>query len=196
MKIYELEYPYKNFADEFHKWAVQKHRDTGCTYSGYDYSLHLDAVRNVARQYLYLIPSEFHCAVLCASSGHDLTEDARINHGDIVKHFTLPWLSGYPDIMDQGVFVADVIYNVTNELGKNRVERSQKTYPKIASCQYSTFVKLADRVANCKFSYFMNDEKGMFKKYKSEHADFYKALHNVAHGFEEMWSELQSLMLR
>jgi len=84
---------------------------------------------------------------------------------------------------------------VTNELGKNRKERSEKTYPKIASCRLSTFVKLCDRIANAKFSYYINDEKGMYAKYQAEHPDFYKALHNPNHGFDDMWKEVNRLLL-
>jgi len=181
MKLYTLPDAQQDFFAEVHSWAISNHNATGCSYSGYPYSLHLDAVVNVGKQYLHLIAENNRIDVMCALSCHDLIEDARVS---------------YRDIKDMcGDLCANIVYNVTNELGRNRKERAEKTYPKIASCHFSTFVKLCDRIANMKFSYFMNDEKGMFLKYKEEHSAFFKALHNPEHPFEDMWKELQSLGL-
>ena len=189
MKLYELDQSDTYFTMSFHEWAIEAHHKAGCTYSGYNYKLHLDAVRNVARQYLHLIKSEFRIPVLLSASAHDIIEDTNVSYNDIINQ---SYGKGDP----LAVKTADIVYNVTNELGRNRKERSEKTYPKIASCTESTFIKLCDRIANGKFSYFVNDEKGMFDLYKKESPEFYKALHRQEHGFEVMWNELQALMLR
>ena len=174
--------------------AKSAHREAGCQYSGYDYDLHLDAVVNVAKQYLHLIEPDKHCVVLCAAALHDILEDCGKNYSDIVKICNKQVFVAQLDI-DSAKMIADIVYNVTNELGKNRKERSTKTYPKIASCKLSTFVKLCDRIANGKFSYYINDEKGMFNLYKNEQPEFYKHLHNDEHGFDDMWKELNYLLL-
>ncbi|MFM9449568.1 hypothetical protein ACKI1Y_44750, partial [Streptomyces acidiscabies] len=82
---------------------------------------------------------------------HDTTEDCRINYNDVKSEF--------------GELVADFVYRVTNELGRNRVERADKTYPKIAECAIATWVKLCDRISNMRFSYFVWDDREMFRKY-------------------------------
>jgi (p)ppGpp synthase/HD superfamily hydrolase len=187
MKLYKFQGIESQYQTSYHLWAISKHREAGKTYSGYDYKLHLDAVSNVGFQYLELIETHNRLTVAIANSCHDLIEDCDINYNDFKDFF------GQSN-HEFGKDVADIVYNVTNELGRNRKERAEKTYPKIASCKYSTFVKLCDRIANLKFSYFCNDEKGMFQKYKSEHPDFYKMLYNEQHGFNDMWKEIQMLI--
>jgi (p)ppGpp synthase/HD superfamily hydrolase len=192
MKLYNLANP-EELEDQvkIHDWACQKHNESGCTYSGYPYKLHLDAVVNVGKQYLYLIPENMQFAVLASCSLHDVMEDCGVSHNKIA---TLPLLKKYTTF-DRCDYIADIVYNVTNELGRNRKERASKSYPKIASCKYSTFVKLCDRIGNLKFSYFCNDEKGMFEMYKKESPEFYKNLHNPEHNFEDMWKEISYLTL-
>jgi len=167
-----------------HDFAVENHRAANCKYAGYDYDLHLNAVVNVVKQYLYLLSEEDYLPVLASASLHDGIEDTNLSYNDIVVE-----CNKYTD----GKLVADIVYNVTNELGRNRKERASKTYPKIASCRLSTFVKLCDRISNFRFSYFIVDEKNMFQLYKKENPDFYKNLHNENHGFDDMWNELNKL---
>jgi len=190
MKLYNLTNAYdKTRQEKFHDWSCEEHAKSNSRYSDYPYKLHLDAVMNVAKQYLYLIEKEDEkFFVLCSCDGHDLVEDLGVGYYNKIVNHEL-----FKD--NDGKKIADIIYNVTNELGKNRKERSEKTYPKIASCRLSTFVKLCDRIANAKFSYYINDEKGMYAKYQAEHPDFYKALHNPNHGFDDMWKEVNRLLL-
>lgn len=86
---------------------------------------------------------------------HDVIEDCRVNYNDLKAEFDAN--------------VADIVYNVTNELGKNRAERAEKTYPKIASDKRSLFVKCCDRLANMQHS----AENGTMRSaYIKEHEDF------------------------
>lgn len=163
-------------------FAIERHNQTGCDYSGYSYDLHLKAVANVGRHYLHLLNENEREIALQAIWLHDSCEDCRVNYNDLKEQF--------------GETVSDIVYNVTNELGKNRKERALKTYPKIRSCRLSTWVKICDRISNMRFSYFVWDEKGMFRKYQREHADFFKELHQEDHGFDEMWAELQVLSIK
>jgi hypothetical protein len=166
-------------------FAVNKHREKGCRYSGNDYKLHLDSVVHVGRQYLHLL-KDHHLEVLCALSCHDLLEDCGMNYNDLVTLFKQFSSTG------DATFFADCVYNVTNELGKNRKQRAEKTYPKIASCSYSTFVKICDRTANMRFGWFAQSD-GMFSKYQQEHESFYKALDVHSEQFAPMWKELEIL---
>jgi (p)ppGpp synthase/HD superfamily hydrolase len=175
---YELTDFERQTHNKIHEFAVAKHREKSCLYSGHDYKLHLDAVVSTGERHLHLLEDN-HFNVLCALSLHDTIEDTGLNYSDI-KSIT-------------NVVVADIVYNVTNELDKNRKERAEKTYPKIASCKYATFVKLSDRISNVKFGWLLDDGKGMFRKYQKEHADFYNALHSDNTEFGPMWDELEYL---
>jgi (p)ppGpp synthase/HD superfamily hydrolase len=175
---YELTDFEKQTHEKIHLFAIEQHRGKNCLYSGHEYKLHLDAVVSAAMKFLYLLDDN-HVNVLCGCSLHDTIEDTGLNYNDI-KSISNP-------------IVADFVYNVTNELGKNRKERAEKTYPKIASCKYATFIKLCDRISNMKFGYLLDDGKGMFRKYQKEHPDFYNALHPSSTEFEPMWEELEYL---
>lgn len=181
--------PSEHIFEKAYEYALEKHDSTGCQYAGYSYKLHIDGVVAVARQYLKLIESKYKTPVLVSSVSHDLLEDARVSYNDLKD-----WTGLYYEYLDKESqnLIVEIVYNCTNELGKNRKERSSRTYPKIARCKYSTFVKLCDRIANVKFSYAMNS--GMFGKYCAEQLDFHAALYNQDHGFDEMWAELDNLV--
>ena len=181
MKLYKLTETQEHQFQIIKSWAIEKHRQSGCLYSGYDYDLHINSVVNVGRKYLHLIDEEARFDTLAAAACHDLIEDCRVNWNELAAK-----TSPRP---------ADIVYAVTDELGRNRTERAEKTHPKIAALKEATFVKLDDRISNMKFSYFVNDDKGMFIKYKNEFPKFFKALYNDNHGFDAMWEELKALTL-
>ena len=96
------------------------------------------------------------CDILCAALCHDILEDTSHSYNDLVRII--------------GERAADTVYDVTNELGKNRKERSLRTYPKIARNPLAIIVKLADRIANVRYS--KKSGSPMFKKYQQEQYDF------------------------
>jgi (p)ppGpp synthase/HD superfamily hydrolase len=98
--------------------------------------------------------------VLAAAWCHDLLEDTALNYNDLKGVI--------------GERASDIVYDVTNELGKNRKERAEKTYPKIAKNPLAIRVKLADRIANMEFS--KQSGSGMFEKYCKESDSFHDAL--------------------
>lgn len=65
---------------------------------------------------------------------HDTIEDTNVTYQDIKELF--------------GRNVANIVWNVTDEMGRNRKERKEKTYPKIFSTPESTMLKLADLYDN------------------------------------------------
>jgi (p)ppGpp synthase/HD superfamily hydrolase len=100
-------------------------------------------------------------AALC----HDLLEDTSITYNDLKNQV--------------GEATADVVYDVTNELGKNRRERAERTYPKIAANPLAVIVKVADRIANTRYS--QKQGSSMYSKYCAEYPKFRNALYNANH---------------
>lgn len=159
------------------RYARARHTETNCRYGNQPYDVHLEMVDAEARKYEHLLSSdEDRTVARCAAWLHDTLEDCRVTYGDMRLHF--------------GPVVADVVYNVTNELGKNRKERAERTYPKIASCPLSTYVKLCDRFANSKASKASGDS--MWEKYKGEYPAFRGALRKPG-ALDEMWRDLDAL---
>jgi (p)ppGpp synthase/HD superfamily hydrolase len=195
------------------RWIVGQHDGQKYGDQNHDYSYHLyqvngilaAAISNTISEILLLDPSnqdvfdslrdydEFEKSkkletLLLAALGHDVIEDTTNTYNDVKQVL--------------GEEVADIIYDVTNELGKNRKERAIKTYPKIRKNPDAILVKLADRIANTKHS--KETDSGMFKKYKQEYPEFRLNLFNGAkcHPNEfldmvtcRLWIELDSLNL-
>ena len=159
------------------RYATSRHHATGCVYGTmHPYEYHLGQVVAVFKQQADLLPDDKRECIECACWLHDVIEDCRVNYNDLVQEF--------------GTEISDIVYNVTNELGKNRKERARKTYPKIAECPYSTFVKMCDRMANTQFS--KSEKSSMFSKYVKEYAEFKLALQ---HGdqWASFWEELDRI---
>jgi (p)ppGpp synthase/HD superfamily hydrolase len=90
--------------------------------------------------------------------------------------------------------VADIVYRVTDDPGRSRKERKEKTYPKLAKSVDAITVKLADRIANVEASKMGNP--GLLEMYRREHGRFVAELFPVS-GSEPtlgMWLHLQRLM--
>lgn len=87
--------------------------------------------------------------------------------------------------------VADLVERVTNEPGKNRKERHEKTYPKIQASVDATTLKLADRIANVEVS--VADSSPQLGMYRKEHESF-KSLLYKSGPHEAMWRHLDFLI--
>lgn len=107
---------------------------------------------------------------------HDTIEDTNITYAKIRDVF--------------GVDVAELVYSVTDELGRNRKERREKTYPKIIAIgEEAILVKLADRLANMTNAYKYN--LSMQEMYLKEFESFYVLLHNPEHEqAKPLWDKL------
>ena len=89
--------------------------------------------------------------------GHDLIEDTRTSYNDCKEVL--------------GNHIADIIYAVSNEKGKNRKERANsKYYSGIIHTPFATFVKLCDRIANVQYSKLTKSK--MFEMYEKENIEF------------------------
>lgn len=129
----------------------------GQSYGGiFPYIYHLDMCYEIAIS-LGCLDEE----VLAAVKLHDALEDTDISYNDLKNNLTER--------------VADLVYAVTDELGKNRKERKEKTLPKIKEAGYDAiFVKVVDRIANMEHS--ASSGHSMYKAYRSEYAKFVEAL--------------------
>ena len=109
------------------KFAEEKH--AGQFYGTEPYIVHCNAVAAVLIRFGLTGETLLSAAIL-----HDVIEDTQTNYNDIEAAFNKE--------------VAEIVYCVTDELGRNREERKEKTYPKIRNNHNAILVKLADRIAN------------------------------------------------
>jgi len=82
---------------------------------------------------------------------HDIMEDTSISYKKIKTLY--------------GEEVAEMVYCVTDELGRNRVEKKAKTLPKTASNPKAIELKLGDRIANI-------EHGGKIDMYAKEYSQF------------------------
>lgn len=137
------------------EWCFEHHRKTNHFYDQYlPYEFHLRMVMQVAADYNNI---HYGDDFIVACAGHDLIEDARVSYNDCKNVL--------------GAYVADIIYAVTNEKGKNRSERANDNYYKgIVSTPGAVFVKLCDRIANVQYSKLTKSK--MFDCYSKENKHF------------------------
>ena len=180
LKIMQTEYIETPLIIKARDYAIARHSAINQKYGEFPYEFHLLMVVNNTIRFIHLLtPEEAEMAVV-ASYLHDTMEDTGATYNDIKKEF--------------GKKIANVVYNLTNEKGKDRKERAFRTYPGIASCKISTFVKNSDRLANTEHSY--TSGSSMYKKYVSEYPVYKYALQNKDHGFAEQWEALEKANLR
>lgn len=150
-------------------FAIKAHGDQ--TYSdGEPYSFHLAAVSCVARKYKL---SEI---IQVAAWLHDVLEDTEVTRKQLEEQF--------------GKLVADLVWAVTDEKGKNRAERAKKTWPKIRCAgRDAVALKLCDRIANVEASIGTS----YMKMYEKEYEAFKRALYEPYEGLDEMWNRLDNL---
>lgn len=148
--------------------ARQAHKDQ--KYGGFPYIFHLQNVVKVA------VDNGLSEEIICACWLHDTIEDTPTTYNDIKKVL--------------GIHIAETVFAVTDELGRNRKERKQKTYPKIKSNSDAVAVKLCDRIAN--ISYCINEgDNELLKMYVKEHGEF-KAVIYISGVYDNLWAELDS----
>jgi (p)ppGpp synthase/HD superfamily hydrolase len=148
------------------KWVIAQHEGTNHMYDTYlPYEFHLRMVANMARKFMHLMvpKNELHPGhpmfinLVLGAWGHDLIEDTRVSYNDVKE--TL------------GGEVAEIVYAVTNEKGKNRAERgNQKYYDGICAIPEARFIKFCDRIANVQYSKMTGSR--MFEMYKKENKGF------------------------
>jgi len=175
--MFKIESHLSKLAEHFSR---RVHSETGCTYDGVAYDKHLDHVYEVYYRYSYLLDDSVKTFVECGIWLHDVMEDCRISYEELSIMF--------------GVEVADLVYALTNELGKTRSDIVKRTYPKIRDHgDLAIFVKLCDRIANTEASLRDGNEKYR-SLYFLEYFYFKQALKTDA--WDIMWLHLDSLHTR
>ena len=142
-------------------FAIEAHAKVNQQYDGKPYSVHLCMVYSQAIQFISHIPKHRRDDVLNAVWLHDTIEDCGLTYNDILK------------ISNKEV--AEMVYAVTNEKGKNRQERANDKYYKgIRETEFATFIKLCDRLANVLYS--RETDSRMLHVYRNENEEFLKHL--------------------
>ena len=166
-----------NTVDKARIFAIKAH--TGQQYGAFEYHKHLEDVVCVLKE-LLITSKEPGEAMLTAAWLHDTIEDTSTTFQELFTEF--------------GRNVARIVLACTDEPGKNRKERHERTYPKLmAAGREAIAVKLADRIANVRHSLQYNH--GRFSMYQKEYEAFKTALH-LPGELKEMWATLDVLMQR
>lgn len=156
--------------------AARWHEEVNQKYDGLPYEIHLNLAGAIARKYIDKIPSSKQDIVLAAVYLHDTIEDCRKTYNDVSKEF--------------GKDVAELVYAVTNEKGRNRKERaSQRYYHVINEIKYAPFVKLCDRIANVLYATIFGTK--MFEMYRKENLEFLSHLNTE--NYEDLVYDLNFL---
>lgn len=173
---------------DFTKWAYDRH-DVYCNQKYDDtlpYSFHLKMVDVNIDKYSHLLSkgrsnltdmlSEYMIAKM-AAAGHDLVEDARCTYNDVLKK--------------GGIYVADVIFILSDCRGKNRKERhSDEFWLGFTTSEIAVFVKLCDILANIKYGLLTNSS--MLKTYRKEFANVKKKLYLKR--FDEIFVDIEKIL--
>jgi (p)ppGpp synthase/HD superfamily hydrolase len=161
-----MEYTEKNYK-EARMVSIQAHGNQ--TYDDvFPYSKHLDDVVDVLKRF------GFSGKYIVAGYLHDIIEDTALSYNKVKKHF--------------GPEVAEMVYCVTDELGRNRAEKKEKTLPKTASNADAIIVKLADRIANI-------EQGGKINMYREEYDVFHQFLFaRTPDDGRDMWRHLEKLL--
>lgn len=144
------------------------------TYDVFPYEKHLRDVVDVLKSYGHSGD------ILIAGWLHDSIEDGNLTYSKIKQAF--------------GTNVAEIVFAVTDELGRNRKERKIKTYPKIRACgESAVIVKLADRIANIEHGQRMGND--IVKMYYLEYQEFRRNLLDPEHHVAAMmWEKLDQIL--
>jgi (p)ppGpp synthase/HD superfamily hydrolase len=149
-----------------------KHHGSQVYCKGYPYIVHLEDVVRVLEHFGYTEDKYRASGYL-----HDTIEDTDASYNDIKKIF--------------GSEIAEMVFAVTDELGRNRKEKHEKTYPKIIANPDSLIIKLADRIANLENGIY-HKEYNYVNMYLGEYEEFQKML-RVDGVCDEMWKYIDDL---
>ena len=136
--------------------TIEKAREFAIRYHGMQmygkdpYIKHLDDVYRVAKS---ITDND---SIHIAAYLHDLIEDTECTYKNIVAKF--------------GKEEAEIVYSVTDEMGRDRAERKEKTYPKIKESKDAITLKICDRLANFEAAHDNNYLK--YVMYSNEHVEF------------------------
>jgi len=148
--------------------AVEKHKHQ--TYGAVPYIVHLFDVVEVLRFYGHDDQN-----LLAAAWLHDVLEDTPCHYSEVKRRVSKQ--------------VADIVYDLTDELARSREARQIKTLPKVQGSKAAKTVKLADWIANLRAC--NRDRPDLFQMYLRDFEDFQTACRCADdEGLEQMWAVL------
>lgn len=151
-------------------FAIDKHGDQ--RYGDQPYIVHLTAVVNVLASFGY----GGNLTIISAAWLHDILEDTETTREELREAFGVP--------------IEYVVWCVTSDSGRNRIERLNSIIPRLFSSEVALIIKLADRIANTEES--SRNNANLYRAYVKENAflreRFYrrKTEENIA----RMWQRL------
>lgn len=153
----------------FH-FAAKAH--VGQFYGDIPYTKHLEAVVQVLIDCGYKDET-----TICSGFLHDILENCDVSYNDLKKEFNEE--------------IAETVFCLTDELGRNRKEKKEKTYPKLSRNPRSIIVKLGDRIANIEHG--KKTDSNFQEMYRKEHEQFKWILYKPGHG-EKLWERLEKAL--
>lgn len=166
----------RSIIDIAREYGIMSHASTNHLYDGKAYSVHLERVVDVANKFLHLVPEGHRDNVIAACWLHDVIEDCRVTYNDIKEK--------------TNVVVAELVYAVTNEKGRNRKERAnERYYGGIRKTKDATFIKLCDRIAN--YEYNVENGNKLALMYEREMDKFASVLYRDK--YDDLFNYLNSI---
>lgn len=160
--------------NEMKSCAAGVHADVNQKYGEHEYSYHIfsvadEAMRLISILYPELQDKDLFTVIIFGALFHDSIEDARLSYNDVHKIA----LSFTPE--PYATAATEIVYALTNEKGRTRAERANdKYYDGIRNTRFAVLVKLADRIANMKYS--RTSKSSMYQKYIQEADHFLLSL--------------------
>lgn len=148
------------------------------SYDEYPYFKHLEDVYKVGVE--HGLNEVDHLDVLVSLWLHDCMEDCGISYSDLKKNFN-------EEIAENVSCVSD------NNTLRNRKEKKEESYPRIASRPDSVVIKLCDRIANMRHSISQGTGSSFDSMYKKEYKLFRWNLHRHDHA-QNLWTTLDKMM--
>ena len=145
---------------------------------GRPYSVHLEAVAQVAKD--FFLSDD----LVAAAWLHDVLEDTPYKPLELRARF--------------GPEIAYLVEAVTNEPGKNRIEKAARTLPKTFKAgQKAVSLKLCDRIANVEACINGVGNPKLFRMYVNEYEDFQELLEREKHELinKRLWERLDKAIV-
>lgn len=166
----------------------------------FPYSTHLGFVEAQGEKFIHLVREgnvssdsnsynkmvSYKNIVRHALIAHDSIEDARVTYNNLIDIINTNEFGNYK----AAKMVADIVYCVTDEKGKNRKERkNDKYYQELKENKLAVYVKLSDLAANTLFSKLSGSS--MYAKYKKEWPNFKKKLYIAE--YEDFFNYIENI---
>lgn len=164
--------------------------------SNLPYSFHLRLTASYLTRYSHLIDmNEDNVQTLYAAMYfHDSLEDARLTYNDLKKVFCE---LNQQDCNINVVDAAELVYALTNDKGRTRLERAGDNYYRgIRETPFAPVLKMCDRLANVRYSTLFVIHQRMIDVYRKESQHFIQSINEgaVTPFPQEMAEELNILL--